>query len=89
MIFLPFLFLTYLILQGYTGVCEALEESCDSAPILAPEKSGTTETLVSAAAADLEPTLVDLKAFGSVEEFEKLGLDRLKGFLIAMGVKCG
>ena len=37
----------------------------------------------------VKPEPLDLKGFSSAEELEKLGLDRLKGALMALQVKCG
>jgi len=46
----------------------------------APSAAATTTLL-------LEPLMLD--SYSSVEELEKLGMDRLKGASIAIGVKCG
>lgn len=40
-------------------------------------------------AAGMQPTAIDLTPYGSATELEGLGLERLKGALMAMGLKCG
>ena len=37
----------------------------------------------------LEVTPLDLNQFETIQDLEALGLDRLKGALMAVGVKCG
>lgn len=58
---------------------EKKEEQAKQEPMEAEEKKKE--------AVKVEP--LDLQQYNSAEELEKLGLDRLKGALMAIGVKCG
>eukprot|EP00977_Amphora_coffeiformis_P017367 scaffold5610_cov157-Amphora_coffeaeformis.AAC.1 len=57
-----------------------------------PTKESTKQSNSSEQHTALPPVVVeslDLSKFDSVQELEALGLDRLKGALMALGVKCG
>jgi hypothetical protein len=79
------------VLEGYDEDEEETEEEEEKPPSKAEaafDQELTDETPpVKPAPVKVEP--LDLDNFGSAEELEKLGLDRLKGALMAAGVKCG
>jgi len=78
--------------QKQTSDVSATKPSSTS-PLSSTTKTTITKTAPSAAAAAatttllLEPLMLD--SYSSIEELEKLGMDRLKGASIAIGVKCG
>jgi hypothetical protein len=68
----------------------AAEKSDDEAAVPSPDAEGKKEEQVKESKKEpVKAEPLDLGEFVSIEELEKLGLDRLKGALIAIGVKCG
>jgi len=76
--------------SGFSGVYSAFEDEVHRLSLLNPKKLSLEKpTILSDCQDFIETGSLDLEAYKSSKELERLGLDRLKFALIAIGAKCG